>query len=189
LEEVLLMPARVPPHKSHEPDPGPEHRLAMCRIAVDGEPRLAVSSLELEREGASYTVDTLRAIHASHPDAELTFILGADIARTLPAWREPTKILELARLAVAARSGSADEEVLGTVASLGDRRDACATAATASAGRVSFLRMPPLELSSSAVRERVALGEPVEQLVGAAVASYIAEHRLYRSGPGGRPGS
>jgi nicotinate-nucleotide adenylyltransferase len=188
LDHVLLMPAHLAPHKSSEPDPGAEHRLEMCRLAVAGEPRLAVSSLELERGGASYTVDTLESIHASDPDGQLTFIVGADVARTLPAWREPARILELAGIAVAARSGSSEKDVLGTIASLGGRRDGASVAGAApAAGEVRFLKMAPMEISSSTVRERVARGQPVEQLVGPAVAGYIAEHGLYRSsgGPSG----
>jgi nicotinate-nucleotide adenylyltransferase len=180
LERVLLMPAHIPPHKSAERDPGAQHRLNMCRLAVDGEPGVSVCSLEIDRPGPSYTVDTLSAIHASHPDAELTFIVGADIARTLPAWREPAKVLELARVAVGARTGASDQEVLETVASL--RRtpeSSIVPRSNPGGGEVRFLRMPIVEVSSSIVRERVARGENVEQLVGPAVARYISEHGLY----------
>jgi nicotinate-nucleotide adenylyltransferase len=175
------MPAHIAPHKAAEQDPGAEHRLAMCRLAVDGEPGLSVCALEIERRGPSYTVDTLSAIHAIQPDAELTFIVGADIARTLPSWREPAKVLELARLAVAARSGSSREQVLSTI-------DALATPPGAdrrAAAEVRFLAMPVIEVSSSMVRERVAREEPLEPLVGAPVAAYISEHGLYRSVPRG----
>jgi nicotinate-nucleotide adenylyltransferase len=185
---VLLMPAHVPPHKSAEQDPGAQHRLNMCRLAVDGEPGVSVCSLEIDRPGPSYTVDTLSAIHASHPDAELTFIVGADIARTLPAWREPAKVLELARVAVGARTGASDQDVLETVASL-SRSPASGGVPRSEpgGGEVSFLRMPIVEVSSSIVRERVARGENVERLVGPAVARYISEHGLYgsRAGWGG----
>jgi nicotinate-nucleotide adenylyltransferase len=185
LERVLVMPAHIPPHKTAEQDPGSQHRVRMCRLAVDGEPRISVCSLEVDRPGPSYTVDTLRDIHASHPDAELTFIVGADIARTLPAWREPAKVLELARMAVGARMGAADEEVLETVASLSRSHDGAGVAGSRpTAGQVRFLRMPVVELSSSIVRERVARGENVEPLVGPAVARYISEHGLYRSRAG-----
>jgi nicotinate-nucleotide adenylyltransferase len=176
---VLLMPAHIPPHKSAEQDPGAEHRLAMCRLLVDGEAGLSVCGLEVERAGPSYTVDTLEQIHASDPESELTFIVGADIARTLPAWREPVKVLEFAHLAVAERSGTSAEEVLETIASLGDAR-----AGDRAAGDVRFLRMPVVEVSSSSVRARVSRAEPVDQLVGPAVADYISEHGLYRSSAG-----
>jgi nicotinate-nucleotide adenylyltransferase len=123
-------------------------------------------------------VDTLNAIHASHPDAELTFIVGADTANTLAAWREPAKLLELADLAVAARTGSARQEVLDTVARLGDRGPGGKASA-----KVRFLDMPTIAISSSEARRRAAGGEPIDGLVGPAVAAYIAEHGLYRSPP------
>jgi nicotinate-nucleotide adenylyltransferase len=185
---VLLMPAHIPPHKSAEQDPGAQHRLNMCRLAVEGEPGVSVCSLEIDRPGPSYTVDTLSAIHASHPDAELTFIVGADIARTLPAWREPAKVLELARVAVGARTGAGDREVLEAVASVSRSPEGGVVPRSQPDGtEVRFLRMPIVEVSSSIVRERVARGENVEQLVGPDVARYISEHGLYgaRAGWGG----
>jgi nicotinate-nucleotide adenylyltransferase len=147
----------------------------MCELAAGEEPRLSVSAVELEREGPSYTVDTLSAIHASNPGVELTFILGADIAGTLPTWREPERLLSLAGLAVASRNGSDRARVLDAVASLaapggeGERPRAA----------VRFLSMAPVDVSSSIVRERVRAGEPIDELVGEAVARYIAEHGLY----------
>jgi nicotinate-nucleotide adenylyltransferase len=166
LERVLLMPAGMPPHKQIAEDPGPERRLAMCRLLVDGAEGLAVCALEVGREGPSYTVDTLRALHARHPEAELTFILGADVAKTLPRWHEPRALLELATLAVAARPGSDRAEVLDAIASVDE-------------GRVCFLDAPLIDVSSSRVRARAAAGEPIERLVGADVAEYVGEHSLY----------
>ena len=175
------MPAHIAPHKAAEPDPGAAHRLAMCRLAVDGEAGLAACSLEIDRPGPSYTVDTLDAIHAIQPHAELTFIVGSDIARTLPSWREPVKVLELARLAVAERSGASREQVLGTVAEL-ERERGARGAREPDASAVLFLEMPPVEVSSTMVRECAAREQPLEPLVGAAVARYISDHGLYRSG-------
>ncbi len=174
LERVLLMPVHTPPHKTTGADPGPEHRLRMCELAVGGVEGLAACGLEVERGGASYTVDTLRAIHAKHPDARLKFIVGADTARTLGSWHEPARLLELASLAVAMRRGSAREDVLDTLAALG------APGRRAQAD-VRFLEMDPVDVSSSMVRERVARAEPIDELVGADVAGYIAEHGLYRA--------
>jgi nicotinate-nucleotide adenylyltransferase len=180
LDLVLLVPAHTSPYKAAGQgaraglggwDPGPERRLAMCRLAVAGAHGLDVSAVEVERGGLSYTVDTLRAIHAAHPDAELTFIVGADTAGTLGSWREPAELLALAHLAVAARTGTARERVLDAVGEIGgDRAD------------VRFLEMPAVDASSSLARERIARGEPVDELVGPAVAAYIAEHGLYRVG-------
>jgi nicotinate-nucleotide adenylyltransferase len=185
LDRVVLMPAHIPPHKPAEQDPGAEHRLAMCRLAIDGEPGLAVCTLEIERAGPSYTVDTLDAIHEIQPDAELTFIVGADIARTLPHWREPARVIELARLAVAARAGSSREQVLSTVDALDERMGTGAGAGQAGGPQVVFLEMPVIEISSSMVRERVARSEPFGSLVSSPVERYITEHGLYsrRAGP------
>jgi nicotinate-nucleotide adenylyltransferase len=141
----------------------------MCRLAVAGDERLAVSELELDRPGPSYTVDTLHALRAQDPGRGLTFILGADMARTLARWREPREILALARLAVAERDGTAQREIRAAVAELDAEP------------RIDFLDMPPIDVSSSAVRERVSAGAPIEGLVPDAVAAYIAEHDLYRT--------
>jgi nicotinate-nucleotide adenylyltransferase len=172
LGRVLLMPAHSAPHKGDEEDPGPERRLEMCRLAVRSEREvvgLEACGLEVERGGPSYTVDTLRAIRQSDPEAELTFIVGADMARTLTTWREPRALVELAGLAVAEREDTDREDVLRALTPLG--------------ATVTFLDMPMLEVSSSQVRERVRAGQPIEGLVAPAVAAYIAEHGLYRAAP------
>jgi nicotinate-nucleotide adenylyltransferase len=171
LERVLLMPARLPPHKTAVEDPGPEHRLAMCRLLASQAAGVEVATLELDRPGSSYTVDTLSALHAAHPRTTIVFILGADIARTLPAWRRPRELLAQAELAVATRADSGDAEVTAALAPLlgGASRE----------GRVHFLKMPPIAVSSSLVRERRRRGEPVADLVGPDVAAYLDAHGLY----------
>jgi nicotinate-nucleotide adenylyltransferase len=194
LQRVLLVPAHTAPYKSSASgavggaggvsagDPGPQHRLRMCQLAVAGEEGLAVSAVEVERGGLSYTVDTLRSIHASHPNAQLTFIVGADTAGTLGSWREPAELLELAQLAVATRDGTARQRVLDALAAVERTGDGGSPEQHSAPGRVSFLEMPAIEVSSSQVRERVAQGEAIDRLVGPAVADYIAEQQLYRVG-------
>jgi nicotinate-nucleotide adenylyltransferase len=167
LGRVVLMPAYSAPHKGDEEDPGPQQRLAMCLLAAAAEPGLEVCGLEIERGGPSYTVDTLRAINDSHPNSELTFIVGADMALTLPRWREPDALVGLARFAVAEREQGAREDVLRVLAPL--------------EAEVVFLDMPAVDISSSLLRERVREGGPIEGLVEPAVARYIAEHGLYRA--------
>jgi nicotinate-nucleotide adenylyltransferase len=174
LDRVVLVPVLVPPHKPARWDPGAEHRIRMCRLATRAEPIFEVSRVELERPGPSYTVDTLRDIHASDPDAELTLILGADMALTLDSWRESREIPKLARLAVAERDGSARQDIFDVLAKL-DARE-----------RVTFLDMPRHDISSSLVRRRLNAGEPIDELVGAEVAGYIDEHELYGRRPIGR---
>jgi nicotinate-nucleotide adenylyltransferase len=177
LTTVLVVPSSIPPHKPVIWDPGGEHRAQMCRLASEHEPRVEVCVLELERPGPSYTVDTLRGIRDSHPDAELTLILGADMAATLDRWREPVEIVGLARVAVAEREEVSREQVRATLHSLGATE------------RADFLQMAPRDLSSSQVRRALASGQPIEPLVGAHVAAYIHEHELYGHTPavsGGR---
>lgn len=178
LGQVLLMPAHLAPNKpAPADDPGPAHRLAMCGLAVADEPAVDVSALEIERGGTSYTVDTVQAIHDAHPDAELTLILGADTARTLPGWREPQRLLGMVRgLAVAERD---ELDLSQTSAELAPLRAACASAA-GSRPRLTALGMAPIAVSSSAVRRRIAAGESVAELVGEGVARYIDEQGLYR---------
>jgi nicotinate-nucleotide adenylyltransferase len=173
------MPVHTPPHKTAGADPGPEHRLRMCRLAVEGEQGVSACSLEIERGGPSYTVDSLETIHAKCPDARLTLIVGADTARTLRSWREPERLLELASLAVATREGSPRVEVLDALEGLVPERTRARPGPGAAA--VRFLAMGEVAVSSSEVRERVSRGEPVEDLVGASVAAYIAEQGLYAS--------
>jgi nicotinate-nucleotide adenylyltransferase len=168
LEQVLLVPAGVPPHKPMAEDPGIEHRLAMCRLAARGhEEWLGVSDLEAHCGGPSYTVDTLRQIHASQPGDELTFIVGGDMAWSLPAWREPDEILDLARVAVAERAGARREEVRERLAGL------------RGVETITYIDVPRMDISSAALRQRVRSGQPITYMVPDLVGDYIEERRLY----------
>jgi nicotinate-nucleotide adenylyltransferase len=171
-EHVTLMPVAVAPYKPQAEDPGAQHRLAMARLLVAGSSGLSVCDLEVKRGGPSYTVDTLREIHASHPDTELTFIAGADTVMTLAGWREPEALAQLAKLAVAARGSASRERVLEAVSSIRAPADGAGV-------KLRFLNMAPIEVSSSEVRRRAARGAPLGELVGKAVAEYIAQHGLY----------
>jgi nicotinate-nucleotide adenylyltransferase len=168
LDRVVLVPAGIPPHKAIECEPGPMHRLEMCRLTAAANPRIEVSSVELDRPGPSYTVDTLRLLHEQAPDDELTLIVGSDMAVGLPTWRDPEGILGLATLAVATRVGAEREMVRNRLADL------------RGAERVAFLDMEEVDVSSSLVRERAAQGLEIEGLVAPGVADYIEEHALYR---------
>lgn len=170
LDRVTLMPAHTPPHKQVPEDPGADVRLRLCELAVAGDERFAVSDLELRREGPSYTVDTLRALHDDRPGDELTFIVGADMALSLATWREPEEVLRLARLGVAERDGARREDIAAVVAPLHD------------GSRVTFFDMPRLDVSSTALRRRVAEGRPIRYLVPDAVAAEVAARGLYRPG-------
>jgi nicotinate-nucleotide adenylyltransferase len=172
LDRVVLMPVAVPPHKEAAEDPGAAARVELCRLAVAGDERLAVSTLEVERGGASFTVDTLRELHDLEPEHDLTFIVGGDMAQSLPAWREPEAILRLARLAVAEREGVRREDIARRLDPLHD------------GDRVVFFDMPRIDVSSSGIRRRVAEGRPIRYLVPDAVAEAVAERGLYRQAAG-----
>jgi len=168
LERVWLMPLHTPPHKPAGEDPGPEHRLEMCRLAAEAEEGIEACGLEVRRAGPSYTADTLSEIHASHPEAELTFVMGADTALTLPGWRDPGRVLDLARLAVARRPGSDGAAVLDALGRI-----------EGADPRVVFLEMEPIVASSSLARERLAAGETTDGLLAGEVRAYIERNGLY----------
>jgi nicotinate-nucleotide adenylyltransferase len=168
LDRVVLVPVAAPPHKPLPDDPGPDVRLELCRRAAAGDERLEVSDLEVRRGGPSYTVATLEELHETRPEDELTFIAGGDMAASLPEWREPERVLELARFAVAEREGAEREEIERRTAGLRGRE------------RIVFFDMPRLDVSSSEVRARVAAGRPIDDLVPPEVAAYILEQGLYR---------
>jgi nicotinate-nucleotide adenylyltransferase len=168
LERVMFVPAARPPHKRRAPLTPARHRLAMVRLAVRGNPRFAVSDLELRRAGPSYTVDTLRALHARHPRARLHLLLGADSLVDLPNWREADAIRRLATLVVAVRPGAAAPPARGA--------------------RVVALDNPGLDVASHALRATLARGGSARYLVPDAVLRYAARHRLYaRAAPRRRP--
>ena len=167
LERVMLVPVHEPPHKAAEGDPGVEHRVELCRRAVVGEDRLDVSLAEAEIPGPSYTVATLRKLHERCPGDDLTFIVGGDMAFSLPTWREPETILELAELGVAEREGVRRADITERLEGL-------------PVERVHFFDMPRLDISSSLIRRFVAAGRPIRYLVPDAVAGYIEQAGLYR---------
>jgi len=172
LERVLFVPAGQPPHKPGRVIAPGEHRLAMVELAIAGNDRFAVDRLELARSGPSYTVDTLEALNASRlPGAPtLTLILSAEAFLGLATWRDPRRVLELARLAVAPRDGYPGADASFMVAHFPDLTD-----------RVVFLDGPRMRLSASELRSRAAAGRTLRYLLPDAVAAYINEHALYRN--------
>jgi nicotinate-nucleotide adenylyltransferase len=173
LDRVLLVPVHTPPHKEAAADPGVDVRVALCRAAVGDDPRLGVSRVEADVPGRSFTVDTLRRLHDQCPEDQLTFIVGGDMARSLPEWREPAAILSLAELGVAARAGASREEIATSVSSLPGARE-----------RVRWFDMPRIDVSSTMVRSRVAAGLPIRYLVPGAVEDLIAAEGLYAARAG-----
>jgi nicotinate-nucleotide adenylyltransferase len=168
LNRVMLIPTRIPPHKEMQDDPGAELRLELCRLAVGDDERFAVSDIEVKRDGPSYTVDTLEELKSTAPDSELFLILGGDIAAGLPEWREPRRVVSLARPAVAERPGTNRASI-----------DRALQGVENGAQRATFFPMPPIGISSSEIRERVRAGQPIRYLVPDAVAQCIGAKHLY----------
>ena len=167
LEVVVFVPTGVPPHRTIDADPGAEVRLTMCEYATSADARFAVSRIEIDRAGPSYTLETLRAIREAKPDAELFLILGGDQAAALPSWHEPKEVASLAKIAVAERGEH--------------RRDTIALAVDSVGGRAVFFNMPRIDVSSTMIRARAAAGQPIRYLVPDKVANYIGAQSLYAS--------
>jgi len=167
LERVLLVPAAEPPHKPDSVVTPAEHRLAMVELAVAGNPAFAVSGIEVERGGPSYTVETLETL-LREGVSDPWFILSAEALAGFPAWRRPDRILELCRLAVVPRGDHDALDAAWVREHFPGREE-----------RIAFLAGPLLPISGSVVRRRAAAGRSVRYLVPDAVARYIADHALY----------
>jgi len=166
LEEVLFVPAGEPWLKQDRDVTPAIHRVEMVRRAIADNPDFKLSTLEVERSGPSYSVDTLQALQDQLSEASLFFILGRDTLAELPLWKEPRKVIQLCRLVVPPRLGSRDlrhlEEAIPGLQE-----------------RVIQLDMPVIGISSSGIRQRLAEGMSVRYLVPPGVEAYITEQRIY----------
>ena len=168
LDTVMFMPMGQAPHRDIEADPGADVRFELAEAATAPDERFSASRLEVDREGPSYTVDTLRALAEEHGDAELTWILGGDQAGMLRSWREPERVLELATIAATERGTWRRAGIFVEAAHLRN------------SDRLRFFDMPPIGLSSTYIRRRVARGQPIRYLVPDGVADLIESRGLYR---------
>ena len=167
LDELIMVPTGTAPHKRIEPEPGPAVRLEMTAAAVAGVPGFRVSDVEVGREGPSFAYRTLELLADELSGSVLTFVMGADVASGLERWRRPERVVELAAVAVAARPGFDSDAVDDVLGRLG------------AADGAARIEMPPVGISSTLVRERVAAGRPIRWMVPDAVARLIAERGLY----------
>jgi nicotinate-nucleotide adenylyltransferase len=164
LDVVVWVPVGQAPHREIPQDPGAEARWRMCDYATAADERFGLSRIEVERDGPSYTVDTLTVLTERSPDDELLLILGGDQAASLPSWHQPEEVMRLATVAVAERAES-------------DR----ARVESALAGRPDpvFFDMPRIDVSSTMVRERASTRRPIRYLVPDKVANFIGAQSLY----------
>lgn len=173
-EHITFVPSAKPPHKQ-QAHAAAEHRLAMLRLAVAGDGLFRICELELARGGPSYTIDTLAVLAGeAGEDAELYWIIGADMLSDLPSWRRAGEVLELADIVVAVRSPWHErlEEIFASL-------EGSFTAAQVVRLRRGVVQTPLIDISSTEVRRLVREGKTVGHLVGEAVSRYIAEHGLY----------
>lgn len=161
LDEVVFVPTGQPYQKSGVTPS--EHRYLMTVIATAANPRFRVSRVDIDRDGPTYTIDTLRDLRREHPDADLFFISGADAIAQILDWKDAAELWQLAHFIAVSRPGH-DLSVRGLPE-----------------GDVSLLEIPALAISSTDCRERVGHGSPVWYLVPDGVVQYISKHQLYRS--------
>lgn len=187
LDEVLLVPARVPPHKDAAALAPAEHRLRMLELALAGSPGLRVSRIELERPGPSYTIDTLRALRAERgAGARLVFAVGWDAFRELGTWKEYDAIFGVCDVVVVTRppapSQLAHDDI--PVAARGAFcYDPDSDSFRHASGHVlSLQRITALDIAAADIRARIAARRSIRFLVPPAVEAYIEAHALYRSG-------
>lgn len=171
LDLVLFVPARQQPLKQGYSVTPAEQRAAMVSLAIRDNPCFALSRVDLDRPGPSYTVDTLRSLRAEWgraDEAEMWFIVGADSLLSFPAWRDPEGILSTARLAVVRRPGAPVDEVriYSELPQL--------------VGKLDWVDAPLMDISGTEIRERVAAGRSVKYRVPEVVREYIEANRLYR---------
>lgn len=171
LEQVWFLPTGSPPHKQGSTISEGEHRAAMVELAIAGHSDFSVNRRELEREGTTYTYETLEALHAEDPERALFFLIGADSLADLPDWRNPGRILELATV-VAVNRG---DRPLPTLEPLKERLGEDAVE------RIQIVTMPGIDLSATKIRESVREGKSIRYMVPRAVEAYLAEHGLYRA--------
>jgi nicotinate-nucleotide adenylyltransferase len=174
LERVVFVPAAQAPHKSGRPRASDRDRLAMLRLAIEGEPRFSISDIEIRRGGVSFTIDTVRDLprELGAPEGcEIYLILGSDNLPGLPHWRSARELLERVQPIVIHRDGDPDHMLAATSAALGEEAHAKL--------RAGYLRLPPVDVSSTELRARVANADSGELDIPPAVRAYIRDHHLY----------
>lgn len=172
LDKVLFVPARQPPHKRRRDISPAAHRVAMVELAIAGNPFFAISKIELERSGPSYSVDTLAHLRAEYGEqAALYFIVGLDALPDLLTWHQPRRILQLATLAAVTRPGY-DFDLAHIVRAIPE-----------AAERIVYVPAPALAISATELRRRVAAGLPIRYQLPDEVERYIAENGLYSLPP------
>jgi nicotinate-nucleotide adenylyltransferase len=183
LDRILFIPSATPPHKRGNGLTPAVHRLAMVRLAIRGNPHFRVSTIEVDRRGRSYSVDTLRALHTRMPRAHFFFVLGMDAFREIRTWRDYRSIFGLCNLVVTSRPAYDDSALIDALP-VAVRAEFCYRPKAKrlehrTGNQVIYQRISDLDISASAVRQRLHSGLSIRYLVPATVERYIVQHRLY----------
>jgi nicotinate-nucleotide adenylyltransferase len=181
LERVLFAPAGQPPHKPEAKPSSEAHRVALVEAALAdaAEPIFELSRVDLDRPGPHYTIHTLIRLREAYPGADFWFLVGGDSLVDLPKWRAPNQIIALARLGVLSRPGY-EPDLEAIQEKLSSRGDSDAKINVRD--RIDWLQGPPLDISSTALRERKRAGLSLRFLVPPSVEAYVCQHQLYRAG-------
>ena len=171
LDEILFIPTAVQPLKPTGPVASNEHRRQMIELAIASKPMYRLCTIEFDRGGKSYSIDTLRLIREEKPQADLFFLMGADSLYDLPQWHEPGELLKLAKLLVVRRAGAPAPDYSVVETFLPADQD--------STVRWQEISMPATDISSTEIRRRVDAGESIDNLTPAAVVKYILKEQLY----------
>lgn len=169
LDEVLFMPTKNPYYKKLSNSVTEEDRVKMVQLAIKDNSHFTFSGEELDREGTTYTVETLRDLTKRNPDCDYYFIMGADSLYHIESWKDTAQVLEMAVILVAGR-GDLSSSLNSQIEYIENKYDAS----------IHFLNSPSLQISSNDIRRRVQTGESIRYLLPRDVEDYIYEHGLYR---------
>lgn len=167
LDQVWFVPTRIPPHKPAGSLSEDRHRLEMLKLAVSGIPEFQISRIELDREGVSWTIDTIRNLRSGRPQDEFVLLIGADSLRDFPDWKEPDAIAELVTIAVVNRGPALPDQATQRLSPVVKQA-------------LQVVDIPGIDFSSTDIRQRVSSGRSIRFIVPRSVEMYIRQHELYR---------
>ena len=171
LDQVLFLPSKIPPHKRNRNITEEFHRTAMIKLAIQHKSQFVYSDFELQRDGITYTVDTLRMLQEQNPEHDYYFILGGDSLFQLETWYHPEEIMSRVEILAISRYDMSREQVRARVEWLAQNYQA----------RIQIVEMSRMDISSSDIRDRVRRGDSLQGMVPNEVENYIQEHSLYQS--------
>lgn len=170
LDKIWFMPSKTPPHKVNQYIESDVHRLELVKLAIVGHPNFSISTMEIEREGTTYTADTLELLTRHHPNNEYFFIMGGDSIFQLETWYQPEEILKRTHILAASRYGITEEKMLNQIQYLNEKYQA----------KVKLLRVPMIDISSNMLRSAISHGKTVRYYLPESVIEYIRFHNLYQ---------